>query len=91
MVPYQYFINVSKIMYVVLLNKPEQFLHCMGFWLLVTKRARRIEFCTSKGGFVFEVLIMYIVDFYVIKTWQVFALKFSIGKRLQESFSFAYF
>lgn len=89
MVPYQYFINVSKIMYVVLLNKPEQFLHCMGFWLLVTKRARRIEFCTSKGGFVFEVLIMYIVDFYVIKTWQVFALKFSIGKRLQESFSFA--
>lgn len=34
---------------------------------------------------------MYIVDFYVIKTWQVFALTFSIGKGLQESFSFAYF
>lgn len=78
-------------MYVVLCNKPEQFLHYMGFWLPVTKRARRIEFCTSKGGFGFEVLIMYIVDFYVIKTWQVFALTFSIGKGLQESFSFAYF
>lgn len=26
-VPYQYFINVSKLMYVVLHNKPEQFLH----------------------------------------------------------------
>lgn len=31
-VPYQYFINVSKIMYVVLHNKPEQFLHYMYSW-----------------------------------------------------------